>query len=179
MTEVLPKHVLLVKLLKMTSSPNDGEALTAVRKANELLASAGWDWDRLMSGKIVVVEDPFGAIGTPKSGRGEAAPPTPATQPPRPFQQAPRPAPAPPPKPAPKATTWPLGQMPNKFAAFCYCCGVEVLTGKGFIFKASDYSHGPSHWSVACTPCNMTALVANFAAPHVRVRRKANVSDLA
>lgn len=173
MTEVLPKHVLLVKLLKMTSSPNDGEALTAVRKANELLASAGWDWDRLMSGKIVVVEDPFGAIGTPKSsGRRDY---TQGTAP------APPTVPNPPPqRPAPKTTTWPLGRLPNKFAAHCYCCGVEVFAGHGFIFKASDHSNNSaSGWSVACVACNTTALVANYAAPHVRVKRKANVTDLA
>lgn len=173
MTEALPKQVLLVKLLKMTSSPNDGEALTAMRKANELLATAGWDWDRVMAGKIVVVEDPFATIGVPPSSK-----PRDWSQPtqPAPAQHVPNPAPPP---PRVKRTTWPLGTVANKFAGFCYCCGFEVLTGKGFIFKPYDYSAGPNSWRVACTPCNMTALVQNYDAPHVKQRRKANVTDLA
>lgn len=171
MSEALPKQVLLVKLLKMTASPNDGEALTAMRKANELLTSAGWDWDRVMAGKIVVVEDPFAAIGTPPSSKPREA-----------HDWNPAPAAAPPPQPAPpkaKHTTWPLGTVANKFAAFCYCCGQEVHTGKGFIFKPYEYSAGPNSWRVACTPCNMTAIVQNYDAPHVKQRRKANVTDLA
>ena len=61
----LPKHELLLKLLKMTTSSNDAEALVALRKANQLLASAGWDWDRLLAGKITVVGDPFGNLQRP------------------------------------------------------------------------------------------------------------------
>jgi len=56
MSEDLPKQELLIKLLKMSTSPNDGEALIAVRKANELLKSAGWDWEKLVNGKIKVVQ---------------------------------------------------------------------------------------------------------------------------
>jgi hypothetical protein len=35
----LPKHELLLKLLKMTTSSNDAEALVAMRKANQLRKS--------------------------------------------------------------------------------------------------------------------------------------------
>lgn len=168
MTETLPKHVLLVKLLKMTASDNDGEALSAMRKANALLTTAGWDWDKLMSGKITVVEDPFASIGVPKSSRPAADN----------FNPADYVAPYQPPPPN-KRTTWPLGQVANKFAAACWCCGAEVLAGKGFIFKPGDHSSGPMQWKVACTPCNMTAIVANYAAPIQRTKRKANVTDLA
>lgn len=176
MADALPKHVLLVKLLKMTTSDNDGEALSAMRKANALLTTAGWDWDKLMSGKITVVEDPFGSIGVPKSSR----PVDPQPEWANPNAGTRFPNPPPPPQPAaPKHTTWPLGQVANKFAAACWCCGAEVLAGKGFIFKPGDHSNGPMQWKVACTPCNMTAIVANYAAPIQRTKRKANVTDLA
>jgi len=176
-TETLPKHVLLLKLLKMTASDNDGEALSAMRKANALLTAAGWDWDRLMSGKIVVIEDPFASIGVPESAQATMnSTPWASVSPNKP----PPPRPAPPPPPQTKRTTWPLGTLKNKFVQNCYCCGVEVLTDKGFIFKASDYSNNTStKWSVACTPCNMTAIVDTWAAPIQRVKRKANVIDLA
>lgn len=65
MTQEVPKHELLLKLLKMTSSDNDAEALVAIRKATALLHSAGWDWDRLLAGKITVVGDPFGNLQRP------------------------------------------------------------------------------------------------------------------
>lgn len=64
-TGELPRHELLLKLLKMTASTNDAEALVALRKANQLLATAGWDWDKLLSGKITVVGDPFGNLQRP------------------------------------------------------------------------------------------------------------------
>src|SRR5882672_7473149 len=61
----LPKQELLIKLLRMTTSDNDGEALTALRKANAFLNAAGWDWERLIHGKIRIIEDPFKNLGTP------------------------------------------------------------------------------------------------------------------
>lgn len=88
MSENLPKQELLVKLLGMTTSSNDGEALTAIRKANDLLRSAGWDWQKLIAGKIRVVADPFATAATPPTGNGYAS------------QSAP-----PPPQPAPAPTT--------------------------------------------------------------------------
>jgi len=66
----VPKQDLLTKLLKMTSSSNDGEALTAIRKANDLLKSAGWDWDKLMAGKIKVAADPFANLQQPQHHLG-------------------------------------------------------------------------------------------------------------
>lgn len=89
----LPKHELLLKLLKMTASTNDGEALVALRKANQLLASAGWDWDRLLAGKITVVGDPFGGLQRPHAQQSPvpaAAYYAPRQQPPQP--PAPQPA---------------------------------------------------------------------------------------
>jgi hypothetical protein len=39
---------MLVKLLMMTTSPNDGEALTAIRKANAMLAGANVNWEEFL-----------------------------------------------------------------------------------------------------------------------------------
>jgi hypothetical protein len=50
----------LVKLLGMTSSDYDGEAIVAMRKANDLLKAAGMTW-----GDIIAVEpEPATAPGT-------------------------------------------------------------------------------------------------------------------
>lgn len=84
MTEQIQKHLLLVKLLKMTTSSNDGEALVAMRKANQLVTDAGWDWDRVMAGKITVVGDPFAGLARP------AAPSAPQQR----QQPSPQPQPA-------------------------------------------------------------------------------------
>ena len=72
----LPKQVLLIKLMGMTTSSNDAEALVALRKANELLKSAGWDWQKLIEGKIKVIEDPFSKIATPQNRVRDQEPPT-------------------------------------------------------------------------------------------------------
>lgn len=45
----------LKKLMQMTKSDADQEALTAVRKANKILDEAGTDWDRVF-GRLVTVE---------------------------------------------------------------------------------------------------------------------------
>lgn len=118
----LPKQDLLLKFLRMTTSPNDGEALVACRKANALLVSAGWDWEKLLRGKITVVEDPFSKIATPPEAASRPPPesmqpPARPTQPPpppsrpvptysRPQPRAQRPPPAATPPPMPNAP-WP------------------------------------------------------------------------
>ena len=40
---------LLIKLLMMTTSPHDGEALNAMRKANAILAAANVNWSEFLS----------------------------------------------------------------------------------------------------------------------------------
>ena len=82
----LPKHELLLKLLKMTASDNDAEALTAMRKANALLASADWTWDKLLAGKITVVGDPFGNLQRPIPRTPDVYEATPRA-PPQPFSR--------------------------------------------------------------------------------------------
>lgn len=101
-------HLRLIKLMGMTGSANDPEAILALRKATELLNSCGWTWESLIMGKVKVIEDPFKSVPDldPTRGRGfqPSAPPAPG----RPTAAAPhtgttsvppRPAP-PPPKPA-------------------------------------------------------------------------------
>jgi len=65
----LPKEELLLKLLRLTTSMQDGEALAAIRKANDLLRNSKWDWDMLIRAKIKVVnlEDPFKTIAHPQN----------------------------------------------------------------------------------------------------------------
>lgn len=45
----------LVKLLMMTTSDKDGEALVAVRKANKLLRQLGVNWQELLA--LPLIED--------------------------------------------------------------------------------------------------------------------------
>lgn len=97
----LPNLGTLIKLLKMTTSSNDNEALLAMRMANKALTKFGGDWEALLRGKVTVIGDPF-------DGAGEvpAPPPRRTTEPPRP------PRPAPPPRPQ---TTW--QSAPKPFSA--------------------------------------------------------------
>jgi hypothetical protein len=159
----LPKQELLIKLLRMTESDNDGEALTALRKANRFMKDAGWDWEKLVNSKIKIIEDPFKNLGTPPGGTKMGAPgfarPSQPTAAPRP-QAPPRPTPTPPPpppQPAARKASWPLGIDPNRFSGWCYCCGFEVLANVGVIFKPYQYnSQAPNDWKVACLSCNGT-----------------------
>lgn len=151
MSDALPRQELLIKLMGLTASSNDGEALTALRKATSLLVSAGWDWDKLIRGKITVVEDPFKNLGDPTPRVERAADWTPG--PAQPVRSTPqRPAPPPPP---PQPVTAIKGVSVNRFPGYCWCCGQETLAGQGFIFKPS--THNPratiSTFQVICSKC--------------------------
>jgi cell division septation protein DedD len=89
----------LIKLLKLSASPNDSEALAAVRKANDVLARSFGDWDSLLRGKVTIIEDPFNSIKAPPRRDTPREAPSP---PQRPAPPQPKPAPPPPPKPQPK-----------------------------------------------------------------------------
>jgi hypothetical protein len=86
MAEELPNLGLLIKLMKLTSSSNDSEALLAVRKANEQLVKFGGDWEKLLLGKVTVIGDPFESVAPPKQQprytNAAPPPPTPRTPPP-------------------------------------------------------------------------------------------------
>ena len=103
----------LIKLLQMTTSPNEGEAITAMRMANTYVRDRlQTDWEAILRGKVTVVADPFGPAvnaAPPRANRGAPPPPTrPAPQPaPRPFSPPPQPRPTPtwtPPPPPPPTT---------------------------------------------------------------------------
>lgn len=87
MSFVIPKQELLIKLLSLTASDNDAEALSALRKATKILNDSGWTWERLIHGKITVIADPFASLATPPTPERQNAPPAP----PRPMPAAPRP----------------------------------------------------------------------------------------
>lgn len=183
----IPKQELLIKLMKLTSSSNDGEALSALRKATDLLTAGGWDWERLIKGKIVIVEDPFAAISDPRD-RGYAAPP----HEPRDYTGGGaytgrvNPTPPPPPRAAPPMTSHtatrasPFGQQSNKFAGWCWCCGVEVIALAGFIFKPGLYiTNASTKWECVCTPCNTTGTARAWASARQKKRGRTAVGDLA
>lgn len=113
MTE-LPKQLLLAKLLGMTDSASDNEALSAIRQANRLLKSAGWTWEQLIREKIKIVENPFAGLGDPLSDRpaeGGFKTATPPSAPP-----TPKPPPQPKPKPMPEAN-WTRNVNPATFGS--------------------------------------------------------------
>src|SRR5258706_13648282 len=82
---------IFIKLLKMTTSPNDGEALNAIRMANQQLSKFGGDWEELLSGRVTIIADPFTSVPD-LNPRARDAAPAPGT----------RPAPPPPPRPTPQ-----------------------------------------------------------------------------
>jgi hypothetical protein len=157
----------------MSTSPNDGEALISIRKANDLLKTAGWDWEKLIHGKIKVIEDPFKSVDVPLSRSTHSAPPpAPAPRPtrgytavnpnpppkaapqPPPAYAAPPPPPPPRPRPAPKPVQ-PLSTKDNLYAGWCYCCGDPVGAKGGFIFDPSVKNrNAKSKWQICCTSCN-------------------------
>lgn len=100
MADELPREELLRKMLNMTTSDNDGQALVAIRKANKLLSDAGWSWDKLLAGKIKIVESPFKNMPNPTKPQNfaQAVAPDWTTQPLRPTHpqtKAPKPSDSP------------------------------------------------------------------------------------
>lgn len=92
--EELPKLDLFIKMMKMTDA-EDSMSLVAIRKANAMLRENGWDWDKLLRGKVKIIANPF-ASGAPNIP---------------PIQT--RKADAPKPPPPPPVNPWPNGQRPQ------------------------------------------------------------------
>jgi len=61
---------LLIKLMMLTTSTNDGEALTALRKANKILADAKLNWEQVLSR----LEKPDNSFRVPPSRRPRPQP---------------------------------------------------------------------------------------------------------
>lgn len=189
MTEEVPKQDMLLKLLKMTTSDNDGEALVAIRKANSLLKAASWDWDKLIAGKIKVVADPFAGVNA-RFNNVNKPPPPPNPQPQaRPYSPPPPGGSAPhaqaraarqPPQP-PK----PLSSKPNIFPNACYVCGDWVAAQDGFIFDPAKVNrNAKSKWHCLCKKCvatdpnNIYAMPAPRKRPAAQPQATPNLSDL-
>jgi hypothetical protein len=170
--EQLPKEQLLLKLLKMTTSPNDGEALTAIRKVNTMLTDNGWDWDKFVAGKIKVVDNPFKNLGTPERKVGG-------------YAQPPQPAAPSPPRVAPMQGRYVQGLGPNKFSDHCYCCGIEVIAHAGAFFNPQDYNlnakpaNPRSRYAVVCASCENIKTIWDQPAAPIRRRGRASINDLA
>jgi len=178
MSEDLPKQDLILKLLRMTTSTNDGEALVAIRKVNSTMASFGWDWDKLIAGKIKVVADPFGKQvqnGNPnpyESRTGRRAPPPP---PPPPAPRA-RPRPTPPPPPPPQRARI-NSTKTNNYAGWCYCCGDAVPRMSGQVFDPHDFTGAArSKWQIVCNPCNQSPIPNIGPSAYPRQRPLGNVT---
>jgi len=184
----LPKQDLLLKLLKMTTATNDGECLNAIRKANSVLTSAGWDWDKLIAGKIRVVADPFAGVrapvNTPHGTYRPTPPPVGAPTPPyaQPYagmKPAPHSPPPPPRQPAPKA---PISTKANIFPGFCYSCGVAVPASDGLVFDPAHHNpRAKSKWQIICKSCVNIAphhVLPNAAPRQKQTKTTPNLSDL-
>lgn len=78
----------LIKMLNMTTSSMDQEALTAMRMVNQHLKDNKWTWDEILRGKITVAADPFMTAPIPAARFTPSASPQQAY---RPQQPAPQP----------------------------------------------------------------------------------------
>lgn len=177
---------LVIKLMKMTTSQVDNEALMALRKANERISALGWDWEALLSNKITIVADPFDKIEIIKpteSHRQPSAPPRPQA-PQRPsaqsqYQQAYRAAQQayqPRATPTPKAPTV-NSYKSNRHDGNCFCCGALVNAWQGATFQPSNYNpSATSATEIICNSCNSSV---NLHVPTKRAKRKGlSLSDL-
>lgn len=88
MSDEIPSLEKLIKLMRMTTSSNDGEALSAIRLANRMIDSWKGDWEKILSGKITVIGDPFANVSVKAPQRNAPSPPKPARPAPPPWAGA-------------------------------------------------------------------------------------------
>jgi len=188
MNEELPNLSLLIKLLKMTTSSNDAEALLAIRNANKQLLKFGGDWESLLRRHVTIIgADPFENIAAPPpSTRAAPATPrapraTPQRPPPRPGpgwgQANPNPAPPPPPQQAPQQAPQPWivpSPRPNRYSGHCYLCGYNVAISNGITRYLGTQSNGK--WEVFCGSCD-TMINAGTAIPKRRSPKRTSLKD--
>lgn len=130
---------LLIKLLKMTTSTADGEALAALRAANKTLLRLGWDWEKLLHGKVTIVADPFDHINVPPPSASRSY--TPTTSPTPPPQPPPWSTPSPPPPPPQR----------NLYAAHCIHCSTFLIKGQGELTTINGKTKVMC-WGAKCPP---------------------------
>jgi len=178
--EDLPNLGKLIKLLKMTTSTNDNEALMFVRKANDELKKFGGDWDTLLRGKVTVIGDPFDGLDTPPT-RMEKTATNPAHRPSYPSTPQSKPTPtrahkAPPwsqvnPTPPPPPPPQPRRPRTNIYAAKCRCCGIQVDAQAGILIS------GTNGWRVECVSCSKGQTTQSQSAPKGGRKRGALTLD--
>jgi hypothetical protein len=182
MSDELPNLSLLIKLLKLTASQNDAEALMAIRKANEQLSKFGGDWERLLRSHVTIIgADPFAEIATPPASMRAAprAQPSPRHTA-RPFRNPTNPSPAQTaPGPSPQATQTPQpwtvpSPRPNRYAGHCFMCGYNVAIGDGITRYIGTQSSGK--WEVFCGSCD-TMVNAGTAIPKRRATKRTSLKD--
>jgi len=186
MSEDLPNLGKLIKLLKMTTSTNDNEALMFVRKANDELKKFGGDWDTLLRGKVTVIGDPFDGLNIPstrmeKTATNPAYRPSPSpaprpSQPARPTSTRQKAPPAPPwsqvnPTPPPPPPPQPRRPRTNIYAAKCRCCGIQVDAQAGILISGSN------GWRVECVSCFKGQTTQSQSAPKGGRKRGALTLD--
>lgn len=140
----------LIKVLLMTTSDNNSEALAAIRRANVMLRNASTDWEKLLRGKVTVVADPFADIAPPDTATRFSTSRPSVPQKPEPYEpptystrpQATQPkAPNYSPQAARRNNT-------NAFAGHCFNCNTYVNSGYGALRDIQGKT------SVFCEDCN-------------------------
>lgn len=170
-----------IKVILMTGSDSDGEALAAIRRANSMLRAANTNWDALLRGKVTVVADPFTSIEVPRNNASQrpAAPPPPPPPPP--------PRATPPRSPSHNYTASARTTNTNTYPGTCFYCNVSVPTAMGAIRQVPsvgtkvfcedcnhDISRGNLSWSDVIHR-HQTRVQASYAP---RVKRKVTTADL-
>lgn len=77
----------IIKLMGMTGSSHDAEALSALRMATARLKKWGWTWEAMLRGKVKVMPNPFAGIPTVVAGQSGATYMRPTPTPPPPPKQ--------------------------------------------------------------------------------------------
>ena len=68
--DTTPDYAMFLKLLNLTTSSFDHEALSAIRMANAVLARQNHTWEDLLAGKVVMIAAPDSKIVGEKSATG-------------------------------------------------------------------------------------------------------------
>lgn len=63
---ITPDFKMFLKLMNLTTSSFDGEALNAIRMANSVLNSMNQTWEDLLHQKIVMIAPPVDSAATPR-----------------------------------------------------------------------------------------------------------------
>lgn len=143
----------LIKVLLMTTSDNNSEALAAIRRANHLLKVANVDWEKLLKGKVTVVADPFADIAPPNTATHFSTSKPTVPQKPQPYEpplytarpQAPASTKPRAPTMSPQAAR---RNNTNTFAGYCFNCDTYVDPGYGALRDIQSKTH------VFCEDCN-------------------------